>query len=460
MSTLTRRSIIRASLGLAAAGGLARPYIANAAATTATAWWVQGFIPEEDASFRKLVADYEKASGNKIEYSIVPFAPLRQKIVSALTSGVVPDVIDATPPEVVPLQAWQGQLLDVGDIVETQKAEYDKTALEAANCYSNVEKRRAFYSVPYRAAVTPFHVWGSLIEKAGFKISDMPKTWDAFIDFYKPIQTKLREQGMRHTYATGFVVSTIGNDPTNTFLAFMIAYGGIGLVSRDGKLNSKDPQVREAAIKALEKLSSLYKEGYIPPGSVNWNDADDNNAFHAKTCVMDYDGTISTEVAMFHDKQAYYHEVLTLPLPLDNAGKQCVAQYGIAQAIIPKGAKNIPVAKDFLKYLIQPEVEGELLKGGLGRSLPVFKSVVEKDTWWTDPKIDPHRPPYVREGLYGPTKPDYYAFNPAWAQVRSEHCFNVAFADIVSGGMKPQDAADKAWRRVEAIFAKYPIGEG
>ncbi|HEY1260120.1 MAG TPA: ABC transporter substrate-binding protein [Stellaceae bacterium] len=460
MTTLSRRSIIRASLGLVAAGGLARPYIANAAATTATAWWVQGFIPEEDASFRKVVADYEKQSGNKIEYSIVPFAPLRQKIVSALTSGVVPDVIDATPPEVVPLQAWQGQLLDVGDIVATQKSEFDKTALEAANNYSNVEKRRGFYSVPYRAAVTPFHVWGSLIEKAGFKISDMPKTWDAFIEFFKPVQTKLREQGMRHTYATGFVVSTIGNDPTNTFLAFMIAYGGVGIVTRDGKLNSKDPQVREAVIKALERLSSLYKDGYIPPGSVNWNDADDNNAFHAKTCVMDYDGTISTEVAMFHDKQAYYNEVLTLPLPLSNEGKQCVAQYGIAQAIIPKGAKNIPVAKEFLTYLIQPKVEGELLKGGLGRSLPVFKSVVEKDSWWTDPKIDPHRPPYVKEGLYGPTKPDYYAFNPAWAQVRSEHCFNVAWADIVSGGMKPQDAADKAWRRIEAIFAKYPISEG
>jgi ABC-type glycerol-3-phosphate transport system substrate-binding protein len=92
--------------------------------------------------------------------------------------------------------------------------------------------------------------------------------------------------------------------------------------------------------------------------------------------------------------------------------------------------------------------------------LPVFKSVVEKDSWWTDPKQDPHRPPYVKEGLYGPTKPDYYAFNPAWAQVRTEHCFNVAWADIVHGNMKPQDAADKAFKRVEAIFAKYPIAEG
>ena len=30
----------------------------------------------------------------------------------------------------------------------------------------------------------------------------------------------------------------------------------------------------------------------MPPSAINWNDADDNNAFHAKTIVMDLDGAI------------------------------------------------------------------------------------------------------------------------------------------------------------------------
>ena len=71
MATLTRRSLLRNSVGFAA-GALARPYIANAAATTVETWWNQGFIPEEDAAFRALVADYEKASGDKIDYSLIP----------------------------------------------------------------------------------------------------------------------------------------------------------------------------------------------------------------------------------------------------------------------------------------------------------------------------------------------------------------------------------------------------
>ena len=52
----------------------------------------------------------------------------------------------------------------------------------------------------------------------------------------------------------------------------------------------------------------------MPPGALSWNDADDNNAFHAKLIVMDFDGTISTEVAMFHEKEEY-NDVITLKLP-------------------------------------------------------------------------------------------------------------------------------------------------
>ena len=109
MAILSRRSVLRSSLALAAAGTLARPYIANAA-TTAEVWWTQGFIPEEDDSIKKIVADYQTASANKIELSIMPFAPQRQKIVSAVTSGVVPDLFWNNPGEIIALHAWDDKL--------------------------------------------------------------------------------------------------------------------------------------------------------------------------------------------------------------------------------------------------------------------------------------------------------------------------------------------------------------
>src|SRR5881296_4283669 len=124
VTDLTRRSMLRGSLALAATRPFVGPHIARAAVTTASVWFAQGFVQDEDVALRKAVADYEKASGNKIELSIIPFAPERQKIISALTSGVVPDVMDSNPAEVLQIYAWQDRWVDVSDIVEPQKAQF------------------------------------------------------------------------------------------------------------------------------------------------------------------------------------------------------------------------------------------------------------------------------------------------------------------------------------------------
>ena len=453
MAGLSRRSVLRGSLGLAAAGALVRPYVARAAATTADVWWAQGFVEEEDVAFKKIVSDYEKASGNTINYSIIPFAPERQKIVSAVTSGDVPDLFQNNPAEIIALFSYQDKLIDVTDVVETQKEEYTDTALLSTFCYNAATKKRTYYGVPYTTAVLPNHIWKSLVEKAGYKIDGIPKTWDAYYGFFKDVQKKLRDQGVRNVYGLGLQVTTNGVDPNNMFHYFLIAYGGKDIVTKDGKLHLDDPVVKEAVIKALTFPTTAYKEGFVPPGAINWNDADDNNAFHAKQIVMDLDGTISTEVALYH-KQDEYDDIVTMGLPLSNEGKPVPSHAVNACGMIPKGAKNVVVAKDFLKYLIQPKVSNEYLKVGLGRNIPCMPSIVKSDPWWF---ADPHRSAYTKQGLLGPTVAQYFCFNPAYAQVQNEHVWGTAWADIMQGGMTPQAAADKAFKRVDDIFAKYPI---
>jgi len=456
MAILTRRSVLRATLGIAASGMLARPHLTNAAATTATVWWTQGFAEEEDVSFKKIVADYEKASGNTIDYTITPYAPLRQKIVSAVTSGVVPDLFQNTPAEIIALYAWQDKLVDVSDIVETQRKEYTETALLTVHCYNNVEKKRGYYGVPYTVGASMNHIWRPLVEKAGYSMEDLPKTWDAYYDFFKDVQQKLRTQGMRHVYAIGFQLNATGNDSNARFNDFIIAYGGQDIVTDDGKLHLDDPKVRKAAIEALTYPATAYKEGFVPPGAINWNDADDNNAFHAKQIVMDIERSLSTEVAIIKNQQDY-NDIVTMSLPLSNDGKPVPVEQGSLCGLIPKGAKNVAVAKDFLKYLIQPQVLNELLKTGLGRNLPAMPAIVKDDPWWF---ADPHRAAYTRQGLLGPTVPTFWTSNPAYAQVQNEHVWQAAWAEIMKNEVSPQVAAEKAFKRVEAIFAKYPIAEG
>jgi len=119
---------------------------------------------------------------------------------------------------------------------------------DTAVYYNNTTKKGSYYYVPYRSTVLPFHIWNSLVEKAGYTLSDAPKTWDAFWDFFKPMQAKLRDKGMRGVYALGLQPTTTGPADGNAlFHHFLIAYGGNGIVTPDGRPHLDDPNSGWAA---------------------------------------------------------------------------------------------------------------------------------------------------------------------------------------------------------------------
>jgi hypothetical protein len=222
---------------------------------------------------------------------------------------------------------------------------------------------------------------------------------------------------MRNVYGLGFQLNTTGNDSNALFDYFLIAYGGKDIVTKDGKLHVDDPQVREAAIKAVTYPTTAYKEGFVPPGAINWNDADDNNAFHARQIIMDLDGTLSTEVAMINKKQDY-EDIETMGLALSNDGKPVPSEALHTGGLIPQGAKNVEVAKDFLKFLIQPEVLNAYLKAGLGRNIPCMPSTAKNDPWWL---ADPHRAAYTRQAAR-PQCAEFLGIQPGLRQRREHTC--------------------------------------
>lgn len=455
MASMSRRTVIRAPLGIAAASVLSTPYIANAQAKTAVYWANQGFLPQEDAAMRKTCEDYMKESGNKLDYSIMPFMALNQKTISALTSGDVPDLVfmDA-PSSIIPQNAWDDKIVDVSDVVKPYESMLSESAKLGSTFYNKVTKKRAYYLCPIKQGATPFHIWGNLVEKAGLKMEEIPAKWDGVWTYLKQAQKPLRAKGMRRIYACGLQVTTVGpNDGNNLFTHFLIANGGEGIITPDGKLHVDDPKVREAAIKSVEFMTNLYKEGVVPPEALSWNDADDNNGFHEKLFVMDFDGTLSTELAMIKDKQAFYHDMKTLAPKLKNDGTPMKTQINAGGGYIPKGAKNIEVAKDFMKYFMQPKVMDENLKGGLGRWFPTIHKIVKDDPWWLN-SGEPCLKPYLEEGVFNPTLPVFEGYSPAWGQANAEQLWGQCHADVIKNGMKASDAVDKAFKRCAAIFAR------
>jgi multiple sugar transport system substrate-binding protein len=285
-------------------------------------------------------------------------------------------------------------------------------------------------------------------------MEDIPKEWDGIWTYLKETQKPLRAKGMRHIYACGMQITTVGpNDGNNVFTHFLIANGGEGIITPDGKLHTDDPKVREAAIKSVEFMTNLYKEGVVPPEALSWNDADDNNGFHEKLFVMDFDGTLSTELAMIKDKEAFYHNMKTLAPVNKNDGTPMKTQVNAGGGYIPKGAQNVDVAKDFMKYFMQPKVMNENLKAGLGRWVPAIPQLVKDDPFWLQ-SDEPCLKPYVTEAVLNPTLPLFEGYSPAWGQANAEQLWGQAHADVIKNGMKVADAVDKAFKRCNEIFSK------
>ena len=177
---------------------------------------------------------------------------------------------------------------------------------------------------------------------------------------------------------------------------------GKDIVTTDGKLHLDDPKIKEAVIKALDLPDDRLprKVTYRRAPSIGTTPTT-TTPLISKLIVMDIDGTISTEVAIIKNKEDY-DDIVTMGMPLSNDGKPIASQLTVVNALIPTGAKNVAVAKDFLKYFIQPKVNNEWLKVGLGRNIPVMPSVAKNDPWWL---ADPHRKAYTEQGVFGEDLP-------------------------------------------------------
>jgi hypothetical protein len=75
------------------------------------------------------------------------------------------------------------------------------------------------------------------------------------------------------------------------------------------------------------------------------------------------------------------------------------------------------------------------MKAGLGRNIPCMPSIAKNDPWWL---ADPHRATYTKQGLLGPTPPNFWVYNPAYASVENTHVWPTAWADVINGGMTPE----------------------
>jgi len=165
MKRISRRQVLGGVGAAVAAGTSLKPRGAKAAGEL-TVWWTQGFYKAENDAVIAWMADWEKRNNTKVNLTIMNGPDVITKLIAGMQVGDVPDVVHTVTGDrfLVPRAAWNDQLEDVSEVVESQKAEFTETALVSARLYNAKQKKYSYYGVPTKGSSLLVSVWLPLLE--------------------------------------------------------------------------------------------------------------------------------------------------------------------------------------------------------------------------------------------------------------------------------------------------------
>ena len=450
------------SLAVAAVGLFAATAPAFAQQKTITVWWGKGFYRSEDDALIETIKKFEAKTGIKVELSQYAIQDMIPKTVAALDAGTVPDVAYSDSYDVQAQGKWayEGKLEDLTDIMEPIKDRFVQNTLEASILYNDVAKKKAYYGFPLKQQSMHVQIWNDMLEKAGFKVSDIPNDWTGYWTFWcDKVQPAIRKATGQRIYAVGQPMGVESTDSFQSFYTFMDAYH-VKLVDDDGKLLVDDPKVRDGLIKAMKDYTDTYIKGCTPPSSTTWKDPDNNVAFHNKTIVMTHNFTISIAAKWFEDsqnhaltqeqrdagKKAYEQDIITASFPKAPDGSTIKYRSDVKTGLVFTAAKNKAEAKQFISFLLQEENVRPYIEGALGRWFPVTKESQESPFW----QADKHRKAVYAQ-FKGGTSAFDFTKNWKFTILNNENVWAKAMNRVVSEKVPVDKAVDELIARIKQV---------
>ena len=449
-------------LNLLAGTSLALAGLAAHGQDKLTVWWVKGFYKSEDDALFDAIKKYEAKTGVKVELSQYPIQDMIPKTVSALDSGSPPDVAyaDVYDFQVAGKWAFDGKLEDISDILTPMKDRFTKNTLETAYLYNDKTKKRAYYAFPMKQQTMHIEVWGDMLAKAGYKISDLPTKWADYWAFWcDKVQPAYRKASGERAFAIGMPMGVDSSDSFYSFLTFMDAYN-VKLVDDNGKLLVDDPKVKAGLIGALRDYTQPSAKGCTPPSSTSWKDPDNNVAFHNKTTLMTHNATISIAAKWLDDmnnttlsaeqrataKRNYEENIHTLGFPNKPDGSKMVYRTAVKVGVVFEQSKNKKLAKDFVNFMMIEQNLTPYVEGSLGRWFPVTKAGQASPFW----KGDKHRLSVFNQYAAG-TVTFEFTKNYKFTILNNENVWAKAMSRVVNDKIPVEKAVDEMIARIKAV---------
>lgn len=425
------------------------------ATTELNIWWEQGFNHDEDRAILNLVNNWQTQTANQVKLSFYNSDDLTAKAKRAIQAGKPPDILMSPRASRIlyPRLAWQGKLEDVTDIIEPVKADYPAHILQGITYYNAEQAKDSYYGVPLYQSTMFIYYWQKLLADIGLKAEDIPQDWQGFWQFWQQAQIKLNTEKNRDIYGLGLPLSDSKSaDDTHYLFEQILEAYDINLFDSQGKLNINS-QVRQSLIDCLTWYAQFYRQGSIPPTAVNWLNTDNNRNLLNEQVLMTPNNTLSIPATVRQDPDTYYNQLGITEFPNKPSGEPMCYLIFIRQAVIFKNSLHKSLAKNFLRYFIQPQVTLEYLKNSGCRNQPVQKSICS-NLAQQNPQ-DPYITTAITILTTGKTRLSPTVKHPAYSQVLAENLWGKALTQVTANQVNPEQAADEAIARIQTIFEQW-----
>ena len=270
---------------------------------TLVVYWTKGFYPQEDKALDDMVAKFEKKTGVKVELSRYSPQESVPKAVAALDAGTPPDVAygDVFDFQVAGKWAAEGRLEDLSDILTPMKANFLPVTLETVYLLNEKTGKRAYYAFPMKRQTMHIQYWKDMLAEAGFKENDIPKTWNAYWDFWcAKAQAGYRKASGKRIFSVGAPMGVDSSDSFYSFLTYMDAHN-VKVVDDNGKLTVDGPRCKKGLVATRRRLREHGRARAARRRRDDWKDPDNNVAFHNKQIMMTHNATISIAAKWLDD---------------------------------------------------------------------------------------------------------------------------------------------------------------
>jgi multiple sugar transport system substrate-binding protein len=385
--------------------------------------WVS-FVPAADVELKRQGAEFGKLAGVDVTVELINFNDLNPRIASGIETKAGPDIIQMHNnwPHL-----YADGLADVDDLAE----EIDKRDGGVYDLFRGVTfVGGRWKAVPMGTSPPTFAYRTDWFQEAG--AAKFPDTWDEFRKVGTELKKKNRPMGQAFGHSLG--------DPNGWAYAVTWCFGGqeTDKEQKQVLINSKE------TIEALKFTVACWKDA-LDDGGLAWDDSSNNRAYLAGTISATLNGA-----SIYFVAKRQFPDIAKVTshghMPKGPAGR--FYQMGGQSRAIMKYSKNQPVAKEFIRWLLDRPQYDKYFAANDGYLIGPTPFWEKHALWEKDPKLAPFKES-IKFGRW-----------PGWpgppSRKASEALVKYIMVDMYAQaikGMKPEDAAKWAEGELKKAYA-------